>query len=135
MKIIQILTEVEGPSPDHLNNFSDNVNNQKDVEDINKWVTKPAFIDVLIHCIANVCQLIRIFRLIVTSKIDKNGLKTHKGKGTQFIFDYAALQKKSFFTLQASLDAIGIIRAIRDIHANEFLHGPIFGTITRMAMC
>ena len=128
------MTEVEGPSPDHLNNFSDNVNNQKDVEDINKWVTKPAFIDVLIHCVANVCQLIWIFRLIVTSKIDKNGLKTCKG--TQFIFDNAALQKKSFFTLQASLDAIGIIRAIRDIHTNKFLHRPIsFRTITRMAMC
>ena len=128
------MTEVEGPSPDHFKNFSDNVNNQKDVEDINKWVSKPAFIDVLIHCVANVFQLIWTFRLIVTSKIDKRGLKINIAN--HYIFDYAALQKKSFFTLQPILDAIVILRAIRDVHANEFLHGPIgFGIITRIAMC
>ena len=49
---------------------------------------------------------------------------------------YVALQKKSFITLQATLDAVVIQRAVRNIHANKFLHGPIgFGTITRMAMC
>ena len=128
------MTEVERSSPDHFNNFSDNVNNQKNVEDINTWVSKPALKDVLIHCFANVFQLIWTFRLIVTSENDKRGLKTNIG--TQYTFDYAALQKKSFFTLQASLDAIGIIRAIRDIHTNKFLHRPIsFGTITRMTMC
>jgi hypothetical protein len=128
------LTEVEGPSPDHFKNFSDDVNNQKNVEDINTWIFKPALKDVLIHCFANVFQLIWTFRLIVTSENDKRGSKSNIS--TQYIFDYAALQKKSFFTLQAILDAIVIQRAVRDVHANKFLHRPIgFVTITRMAMC